>query len=152
MEHFTPKYRRDPNEMVHSIFQGPGPGGSTVTRIVKKSPDGDYLEATQSYGTGLERGVGGLAAIVVMGGMVTTRDEMEYIAEARRQKTWVPKRTNNEIAKMCQHSGERHNEAVMEARKRNPNPPKKKPVTLYLPVGYRMAETSEPGLKILAKV
>ena len=138
--------------MVQSIFQGAGPGGSTVTRVVKKSPDGDYLEGTQSFGTGLGRGVGGLAGIVVMGGMVTTLDEMEYIAEARRQKTWVPRHSNNEIAKMCQHSGERHNEAVMEARKRNPNPPKKKKVTLFLPVGYRMAETSEPGLKILARV
>ena len=66
MEHFTPKYRRDPNEMVHSIFQGSGPGGSTVTRVVKKSPDGDYLEATQSFETGLERGVGGLAAVLVL--------------------------------------------------------------------------------------
>ncbi len=138
--------------MIHSVYQGPGPGGSTVTRVVKKSPDGDYLEATQSFETGLERGQGGLAAVLVLGGRVTTLDEMQYILEVRRNKTWIPKRTNNEVAEMCQHLGERHNEAVMEARKRNPNPPKKKPVTLYLPVGYRMAETSEPGLKILAKI
>ena len=50
METFTPKYRRDPNAKVESIYYGVAPGGRTVTTVVKKSPTEDKLEATRTYG------------------------------------------------------------------------------------------------------
>ena len=120
MEHFTPKYRRDPNAKIYSLYQGVAPGGRTVTKVVKPSLDGNHLEATRTYGPGLARGQGGLAAVIVLGGMETTLDEMEYLVEARRQKAFVPKRSGGEIAEMCRMLMERRNDAIKYFRK-NPS-------------------------------
>ena len=88
----------------------------------------------------------------MLGGLETTLDEMEYILEARKQKKFVPQRTGGEIAQMCQLLHERRNEAIKYFRKNPSEAPKKKSVRLHLPVGCRLVPTSEPGLKIVARV
>jgi|SRR3990167_313037 len=155
MEHFTPKYRRNPNEKVHSIYQGVAPGHRTVTKVVKVAQDANHLEAVRTYGPGMERGQSGMAAHIVLGGLETTLDEMEYLVAEMRQKPFVPRHTGGEIAFMCQKVTERRNERIKYLRKNPSEAPKlnkKQTVRLHLPVGYRWASTPEPGLKILAKV
>lgn len=152
MDWFAPKYRRDPNEMVHSLYYGVGAGATTLTRTVKKSRDGDHMEDTRIYGPGLARGEGGQIGILILGGMETTLDEMEYLLEAKKQKKFVPRKDGKEIADMCRLLMERRNERIKYFRKNPSEIPKKKTVRLHLPVGVRYVNTSEPGLKILARV
>ena len=151
MEFIVPKYRRNPNEKVYSLYSGIASGNKTVTRMVKKSRDGDYMEATQTSAPMLPRGEGGQIAILVLGGLETTLDEIEYILEARKQKPFRPRRGGKEIADMCRILLERRNDLIRYLRK-NPSeaPKKKRSVRLHLPVGYHFAETPTPGLKILA--
>ena len=52
MDYFVPKYRRNPNEKVESIYSGIAPGNQTVTTVVKPSMDGNHMEATKVYGPG----------------------------------------------------------------------------------------------------
>ena len=153
MEHFTPKYRRNPNAKVYSLYQGVANGGRTVTRAIMKSPVADKLATTDTYGRGIPRGQGGQIAVLVIGGMETTLDEMEYILEARLQKKFVPQRTGGEVAQMCRLLMERRNNTIRHYRK-NPSeaPKKKRTVTLHLPVGFRYVSSSEPGLKVLARI
>lgn len=151
MEHYTPKFRRDPNEMVQSIYYGVGPGGRMIKNVITKSRDGDHMVSTTTD-EGLARGQGGQAACIILGGMETTLDEVEYLLEAKKEKKFVPRRTNKEIVDMCHALQERRNEAIMDARKHPTSTPKKPPVRLHLPVGYHYAPTGVPGLKILAKV
>ena len=154
MEHFTPKYRPNPNEKVYSLYQGITAGGGTVTSVVKKSRTEDKLEKTRIFGPReLQRGESGQAAVIILGGMETSLAEMEYILEARRQKKFVPKRAGGEIAQMCRLLRERRNATILHYRK-NPSetPKKKRTVQLYLPVGLRYVPTSEPGLQVLARV
>ncbi|MCB7128072.1 MAG: hypothetical protein J3T61_00850 [Candidatus Brocadiales bacterium] len=152
MNWFAPKYRRDPNEKVDTLYYGVGSGNTTVTRIRKKSRDGDKMEISQSVGPGLERGQGGRIGVLVIGGMETSLDEMEYILEAKRQKKFIPRRNGSEIADMCRLVLERRNEAIKHYRKNPSEAPKKKTVRLHLPVGYRYVGTKEPGLQILARI
>ena len=156
MEHFTPKYRRNPNEKIHSLYSGVAQGNQTVTTIVRPSLDRNRMEATKVHGPGLPRGQGGRIAVLVLGGMETTLDEMEYITAAAQDKKFIPQRGPGEIASMCRLLLNRRNEQIDAARKRrlaNPSEaPRKRPVRLYLPVGYRMIPTSEPGLKMAVRV
>ena len=155
MEILAPKYRPDPNEKVYSLYQGVASGGGTVTVTIKKSRTEDKLEATRTYGPRqVERGQGGQIAVLVIGGMETSLDEMQYILEARKQKTFVTKRTGGEVAQMCQMLRERRNDTIRYYRK-NPSEapkPKKRTVKLHLPVGFRLMDTSEPGFQVVARI
>ena len=152
MEFFAPKYRRDPNEKVHSLYYGVGQGHQVLTRLIKKDPGADRMEATKTYDPGLPRGQGGHVGMLILGGMETTLDEMEYILEAKKEKKWVPQRDGKEISEMCRVLIERRNDRIKYLQKNPSEAPKKKTVMLHLPVGYRYVDTPEPGLKILAKV
>lgn len=151
VEILVPKFRRDPNEKVDSLYSGVSRGGGTVTTLIKPSLDCNRLEATSVYGPGLPRGQGGRIAILVLGGMETTLDEVEYILEAKRQKKFVPKRGPGEIAEMCRFLLEARNERVKHLRKNPAERPRKKTVRLYLPVGYHFAPTAEPGLSLAVR-
>ncbi len=155
MQVLVPKYRRNPNEKIEALYSGVTHGNRTVTTVVKPSLDRSRLEKTRVYGPALPRGQSGLAAVLVLGGMETTLDEMEYILEARRAKKFVPKRGMSEIAEMCRLVTERRNEAIMEARKRAPKvtpPAPRRTVRLYLPSGYKWARTAEPGLRVAVRL
>lgn len=149
MDFFAPKHRRDPNAKVHSLYHGVSSNGGTVTALVKPGVDMNRLEVTRVEGPPLPRGQGGQVAVLILGGMETTLDEIEHILEAKRQKKFVPRRGPGEISQMCQMLQERRNEAIKYYRK-NPSeaPRPKRKIRLYLPVGYRMAPTSEPGLQV----
>lgn len=156
MDFFTPKYKRDPNAKVESLYWGVSNGGGSVTRLVKPSVSGDRMAATRTPGLRiLDRGESGCAGILILGGMETTLDEMEYILEARKQKPFVQRRSGKEIADMCRLVIERRNEMIKYLRK-NPselsNLPKKRKVRLHLPVGLRYVPTAVPGLKVLAQI
>lgn len=151
MQILVPQFKRNPNEKISSIYSGIAPGGRTVTTIEKPSADRNRMEKTRIYGPGLPRGQGGQIAVLVLGGMETTLDEMEYIVQARQAKTFVPRRNESEIAQMCNLLQQRRNEQIIEARKRA-RPVLKRKVRLHLPVGFRYANTNEPGLKILARI
>lgn len=157
METFTPKYRRNPNEKIHSIYAGVAPGHQTIVSVVKPSLDRNRMEATREYGPGIPRGQGGRIGILVLGGMETTLDEMEYLIEAKQNKKFVPQRKSGEIASMCRLLLERRNEQI-EARRKylkaNPSeaPKKKRTIRLHLPVGFRYVGTNEPGLRVLARI
>jgi len=150
-EWFAPKYRRDPNAMVHSLYHGVAGNNKIVTRIIKPDADGNRMEATRVYEPGLERGQGGNIATLIIGGMETTLDEMEDILAAKKDQKWVPRRSNSDIAEMCRHLMEMRNEKILEARK-NPSTHKQPPKpAFYLPVGVRMVDTPIPGLKIVSR-
>ena len=152
MEILAPKYRRNPNELVHSLYQGVSSlVGGQANVIVKKHPTEDRMQRTITPASGgLQRGQGGMAAVLVLGGMETTLAEMEYILEARQSKKFVPKRTSGDVAEMCRLVADRRNEEFMAARKlpQVASTPKPRRRGLYLPRGFRMVPTSEPGLKI----
>lgn len=148
MDFFTPKYRYDPNEKVHSLYQGVTHGG-TMTSVVKKSRTEDRMETTRTLGPMLPRGQGGMAGVLILGGMETTLDEMRYIMEARQQKKWTPRRSGGEIAQMCQVLAERRNEAIKYFKKNPSEAPKpKRKARFYLPRGVRMVPTAEPGFSV----
>lgn len=158
VEILVPKYQRDGNVKVHSVYAGIAPGGRTVTTIVKPSLDRNHMEATKAYGPGLARGRGGRIAVLVLGGMETTLDEMEYLVAAKQDKKFIPRHTGGEIAEMCRLLQVRRNEQIEAARKHMAGNPseapkkKKRTVRLMLPVGFRYAPTDIPGLKVLARV
>lgn len=149
---FAPKFRRDPNEKIASLYYGVGSGNTTVTTTRKVGLDCNSIVSEREYGPGLQRGEGGLVGHLILGGLETTLDEMQYILEAKKEKKWVPRKSGKEIVDMCRLLIERRNERVKYLRKNPSEAPKKKTVRLHLPVGYRMTNTSEPGLKILAEV
>ena len=153
MDILTNAYKRNPNEKVHSLYQGVSSFGGGANILVKKHPVEDRLQRIITPAESLARGQGGLAAVLVLGGMETSLDEMEYILQARQSKKFVPKRTNGDIAEMCRLVAERRNEQIGDARahpvSRAPVKPKR---GLFLPRGYRMVQTKEPGFKIRMKV
>ena len=158
MEILVPKFRRNPNEKVQAIYSGVARGGGTATIVWKPSVDGNRMEATRVYGPAeLARGQSGRVAVLVLGGMEATLDEVEDILAAKKAKKFVPQRGQSEIAQMCRVVADRRNELIAEARKRagmsmaEPATPRKR-VRLYLPRGLRYVPTSEPGLKVLARV
>ncbi len=152
MDFFAPQFRRDPNERIHSLYTGVADGGTTVTAIRRVSADRNSLETTRVYGPGLERGQGGQIATLILGGLEATLDEVEYIAEAKRQKKFIPKNSPSDVVKMCHLILERRNDTIRAQRKANviTGTPRRK-VTLHLPVGFRMVNTTEPGLRVLAR-
>lgn len=157
MELIFPKYRRNPNEKVEAVYSGVVNGNRTMTSIVKPSADRDRMETTRVFGPALPRGESGRAAVLVLGGMETSLDEMEYILQAKQEKKFVPKRSPSDIVAMCKLLAERRNQRILDARRKaRANPvtarPKEKKQVLHLPVGYRMVQTGEPGLRVLAKV
>ena len=155
MEHFTPKFRRNPNAKIESLYQGVASGGRTVTAIVKPSAYRNSMEKTLVYGPGIPRGQGGMVASIVLGGMETSLDEMEYILEGMREKKFVPNHTGGQVAQMCRALMERRNDRIRYLRKNPSEAPKPKPkgtVRLYLPRGYRFMQTPEPGFKIAVRV
>ncbi len=157
METLIPKYRYHPNEKVYSLFSGVSSGGRTVTAVVKASADRNRLEKTVTYGTGIPRGQGGRVAVLVLGGMETTLDEMQYILQSKQEKKFVPRRNGSDIAEMCRLLQARRNEQIEALRKYlvgNPSeiPQKKRTVRLHLPVGFRYVPTSEPGFRVLARI
>jgi len=153
MDFFVPKYRRDPNEKVESLYGGIAPGGKTVTRVIKPSADQNHMESTSTFSEGLQRGQGGRAAVLVLGGMETTLAEMEYILEAKQAKPFVPKKTNGEIAAMCRLVMNQRNEEIERQRKNPmPRPQKKRGNPIFLPKGFKMAPTKVPGLNVRARV
>ena len=151
MEILTHKGRRNPNEKIDAIYSGVAPGGRTVTTIVRPSADGNRMEKSRVYGPGMPRGAGGQVAVLILGGMETTLDEMEYILEAQREKTFVPRRRPSDIVAMCRMLIERRNVLIKRVRA-NPSEfpkPKKRRVRLHLPVGYRMVQSGVPGVRLL---
>lgn len=158
MEILAPKYQLRPNDMVHTMYVGVAHGNKTVSRVVKPAPDGNSLMAFNQYGEQIPRGEGGRVGVFVLGGMVTTLDEMRFIAQAKMEKKFVPRHNRGEIVEMCRVLQARRNEQI-EARQKYlkanpseaPKAPKKKR-TLLLPVGFRWMPTSEPGLSIAVKV
>ena len=154
MEYFVPHFRRDPNAKVQALYSGVASGGRTMTSTVMRSPVADRMEASRSYGPGIPRGEGGQIAVLVIGGMETTLDEIEYLLQDHRQKAFVPRRTGGQVANMCRMLMERRNDTIRHFRKNPSEAPKpnKKRVRLHLPVGFRMMQTPEPGLKVLARI
>ena len=153
MEILTQKYRRDPNTMVHSAYVGVAPGGGAVTRLTTVNRDADRMETSQEYSPGIPRGAGGRIATIILGGMVTTLDEVEYIIEGMKEKPFVPLRSNNEISRMCQLVAERRNDRIKYLRKNPSEAPKPRPQgpAFYLPVGVKMRQTPIPGFRIAVK-
>ena len=157
MEIYAPKYKRNPNEKVESFYVGVASGGRTVTTVVKPSLDRNRMEATRTYGPGIPRGQGGRIAVLVLAGMETTLDEVEYLVAAKQNKKFVPKRGPGEIMAMGRLLLERRNEAILARRKHlmaNPSeaPKPKRRARLYLPVGLRYIGTNELGVRALARV
>ena len=157
MEIYAPKYRRNPNEKVESLYVGVASGGRTVTTVVKPSLDRNRMETARTYGPGLPRGEGGRIAVLVLAGMETTLDEVEYLVAAKQNKKFVPRRGPGEIAAMGRLLLERRNEEILARRKYlkvNPSeaPKPKRRARLYLPVGLRYVGTNETGVRALARV
>ena len=153
MEILTHNFRRDPNAMVHSAYVGVAPGMTTVTRVTALNKDADLFDTTKEYGEGIPRGQGGRIATLILGGVVTTLDEIEYIVQGIKEKKFVPLRKPGEISLMCQAVAERRNEQIKYWRKNPSEAPKAKPRRrgLYLPKGYRMVQTSEPGFRVAVR-
>ena len=157
MDFLVPKYRRDPNEKIESLYSGVASGHQTVTVLVKPSQDRNHMEAIRTYGPGIPRGQGGRIGVLVLGGMETTLDEMEYLIQAKNEKKFIPQRGSGEIVAMARLLIDRRNEQIEERRKylkANPSeaPKRRRTVRLHLPVGFRYVGTSEPGLKVLARI
>ena len=154
MDWFAPKYRRDPNAPVHSAYVGLTHGRKMVTKITKPDPNGRMVTEVIED-SHLQPGEGGFVGHLIIGGMKVSLDEMEYLIEAKKEKKFVPRKSNKEVADMCRLLVERRNDQIKYLRK-NPSemrnlPPKKKPV-LHLPVGWHYENTAEPGFKVLARI
>ncbi len=151
--HYSPKFRRDPNAMVHSMYRGVASGGQIVTSLIKPDPVTGRMETIRTYEDNQERGLGGFAGHIIIGGMETTVDEMEDLMEAKREKKWVPRKSNQDIADMCRHLMEMRNEKIKYYRKNPseaPPPPPKKNV-LLLPVGVKWQDTAVEGFQVATK-
>jgi hypothetical protein len=154
MQILTQNFKRNPNELVSSMYSGVAQGNRTVTTIVKPSLDRNRMETTRVYGPAIPRGQGGRIGVLVLGGMETTLDEVQDILEAHRQQKFVPQRNNSEIAQMCRMVADKRNELIMAARRKvkgNPSEAPKKRVGLFLPKGFKYVRTSEPGLKVAVR-
>lgn len=158
MEFLAPKYRRDPNEMIDTIYHGVVPGGRTVTAIRRVSEDRNHMVTDKQYGPGIPAQQGGRVGVFIMGGLETTLDEMTDLLNERRNEPMQVQKQPWEVAKMCHDLMAKRNQIIEDQRKlqaRNPSMrPRRLPTrpVLHLPSGFRMKETSEPGLKVLARV
>jgi hypothetical protein len=156
METFTPKYRRDGNAKVDSLYYGVAHGGGMLTSVVKRHPVEDRMEATRTREAGgLARGQSGKAAVIILGGMETTLDEMEYLLVRQKERMaqpFVRRKTGGEVAQMCQDLTQRRNDQIRHFQANPSEKPKKKPVRLHLPVGCHWAPTAVPGFKVMARI
>lgn len=160
MEFSVPKYQYNPNEKVQLAYAGVSSGNRTVTTIRKPSFDRNRMEDHKTYGPMLPRMQGGLIATIFIGGMETTMAEMQYLIEGSRERKFTPERTSGQIADMCHTLQQKRNEEIKRLRKnpseiRNlPPPPARHGLRrgLFLPRGYQMVPTSEPGMKIRMRV
>lgn len=152
MEILTQKYRRNPNALVSSAYVGVASGGRVVTRVTSLNQDAQRMESTRLYGPGIPRGQGGRIASLVLGGMETTLDEIEYIIEGIKEKKFTPQRKPQDIVRMCQMVAERRNDRIKRLRK-NPSevPRRKRGPVLHLPAGFRMVDTAVPGFRVAAR-
>ena len=154
MDFFAPKHRIDGNTKVQSLYSGVANGGGGVTTMVKPHHDMNRMERVRLEGQTpvLGRGQSGNAAVLILGGMEATLDEVREMLMARREKKFEQRRGFGEIVQMCQELQERRNHAIRYFR-RNPSeaPRPKKKMRLLLPVGYRWASTNEPGLQVRVK-
>ena len=151
----VPKYRRDPNAMVHSAYVGVAQGNRTVTTVNSFNKNTERMETTRVFGQNtLARGQSGHAGTFILGGMVTTLDEVEYLVEAAKEKKFVRQKSSSEIAAMCHELQERRNEQIKYLRKNPSEIPQVKPRRrgLFLPTGVRMVPTGVPGLRIAVGV
>ena len=147
----VPKYRRDPNAMVHSAYVGTAPGARSVTTVRTFNKNTERMETTRVFGQNtLARGQSGHAGTFILGGMVTTLDEVEYLVEAAKEKKFVRQKSSSEIAAMCHELQERRNERIKYLRKNPSEIPQAKPKRrgLFLPKGVRMVPMGAPGLRI----
>mgnify|MGYP001587946274 FL=1 len=152
IEILTPKYRRNPNEKVESLYFGVGARGTQVLTLTKPSLDRNHMESTRTYSQGIPRGQGGRIATLILGGMEATLDEVEYILEAHKEKKFQQRRSGGEIADMCRLLIEKRNDRFKFFQKNPSEKPRRRKRRIYLPVGYRYVDTPEPGFKMLAKV
>lgn len=138
---------------MHSLYYGVAPGGTVVTKVIKRSRTEDRLEASRTYEPGIPRGQGGQIAHLIIGGMETSLDEIEDLLAAKKERKFTPRRGPGEIADMCRQLIEIRNDKIKYYRKNPSEAPKPKPkVRLHLPVGFRYVQTNEPGLRVLAQV
>lgn len=151
MQILVPRYRYNPNAKVDSIYQGVALGNQTVTTVRMPSVDGNRMEAQREYGAMIPRGQGGRVATLVLGGMETSLDEMKYILEECKERRFQEKRTPMQIVDMCRLLNERRNDMVKHFQKNPSERPRRRKVGLYLPRGYRLMQTDEPGLKVVIK-
>ena len=144
MDWLSPRYRRDPNAMVHSAYVGVAHGMQTVTRITQVDKNADRLSTSRLYGVGIPRGQGGRVATIILAGMETTLDEVEYMLEGIREKKFVPQRKPSDIVQMCRMVAERRNEQIKYWRKNPSEAPKARRPGLYLPKSVRMRRSTVP--------
>ena len=151
MDFFTPRHRLDGNTKIGRLYAGITSGGS-VTSITRVHADGNHVERLRLEGVAdktPKRGEGGTAAVIILGGMEATLDEVREILAARQEKKFVPRKSRGEIARMCGELLEKRNDLIRYYRKNPSEAPKaKRTVRLHLPVGYRMVPTSVPGLRV----
>ena len=154
MEILVPKYRRDPNAMVHSAYTGLASGNRSVTTIRSFNKNTERMETSRIYGEGgLARGQSGKVGTFILGGLVTTLAEVEYLVQGIKEKKFVRRRSSSEIVNMCRELTERRNERIKYLRKNPSEASNLKPRRgLFLPKRIRMARTSEPGLSIAVGV
>ena len=138
--------------MVASAYVGVASGGRTVSTVTAVNKADDRLERSATFGRGLPRGQGGRIGTFILGGMVTTLDEVEYIVEGIKEKRFVQQKSRGEIAKMCDELAERHNTLIRHYLRNPSEAPAPRPkAPFYLPVGVRMMQTPEPGFRIAVR-
>jgi len=115
MDWFAPKYRRDPNAPVRSAYVGLTHGRKMVTKITKADPEGRMVTEVIEE-PHLQPGEGGFVGHLIIGGMETSLAEIEYLIEAKKEKKFVPRKSNKEVADMCRALMERRNDAIRHYR------------------------------------
>lgn len=152
MDWFAPRFRRDPNEKVDSIYIGVASGNRTITSIRKRSRTADAMETSLlEEGPMMPRAQGGQIGTLILGGMETSLDEMEELLQATREERFVPERTPGDIVRMCEYLADWRNERIKHLRRNPSERLRQRRPGLYLPLGYRLAPTNEPGMRITVR-
>lgn len=153
MEILVPHHRKNPNQMVDSMYWGVSRGGLTIKVTKAVSDDQNHIITTREYSRDPlpKRGEGGQIGILILGGMATTLDEVEDILAMRREKKFVPRRSKSEIVEMCRLLQQKRNDRIKYLRKNPSEAPKKRKVVLHLPVGVKMVNTPVEGLQVAVR-
>ena len=78
--------------------------------------------------------------------------DLDQEVEGVKEKKFVQQRSRGEIVAMCHELQERRNTLLRRYQKNPSEAPRKTPgPNFYLPVGYHMAQTTEPGFRILTR-